>query len=392
MHNVHALLRHWMESAGLTVRVDPAGNLIGHRSANWVSTDSRVAPDAPQILLIGSHLDTVPNAGKFDGILGVLIGLAVVEATRDLALPFAVEVIGFSEEEGVRFSLPYIGSRTIAGSFEPQWLERKDENGVSLRDAITAFGLDADRIPSAAYDPTRVLGFVEAHIEQGPVLERAGLPVAAVTSIVGQSRLVVHFRGEAGHAGTMPMELRRDALVGAAKWIQTVQTTGRAVEGLRATVGRIASSPNASNVIPDQVELSLDVRHASNAVRLQAIETLLEAGRRIADTDELSFEVIQRGDSDSVSVCPRLEWLMSDCIEAQGAVCADSGRALRMASGAGHDAVIMGSRFPMAMLFIRHPGGISHHPDERVDQADVQIAIDVLVDFIKRLADQENKK
>jgi allantoate deiminase len=388
MNAVHALLRRWMEAANMSVRIDHAGNLIGRRAASSSITHNATANE-PKVLLIGSHLDTVPNAGKFDGILGVLIGLAVVEATRELALPFAIDVIGFSEEEGVRYALPYIGSRALAGVFEAAWLDRQDENGISLREAIIAFGLDPDLIPQAAYATDHVLGFVEAHIEQGPVLERAGLPVAAVTSIVGQSRLVVRFGGEAGHAGTMPMELRRDALVGAAKWIQAVQSTGLDTEGLRATVGRISAFPNASNVVPDRVDLSLDVRHALNSTRLAAIDRLLQTGRHIADADGLTFEVIQRGDSDSVNVCPRLESLLSDCIAARGAVPNEGGGPLRMASGAGHDAVIMGSRFPMAMLFIRHPGGISHHPDERVDHADVEIAIEVLVDFIKHLADQE---
>ena len=377
----------------MVVRTDDAGNLIGRRQTNGevnqVLAAFGAAVSEPKVLLIGSHLDTVPNAGKYDGILGVLIGLAVVEAVKDIALPFAIDVIGFSEEEGVRFSLPYIGSRAIAGSFEAEWLERRDEAGVSLREAITAFGLDPNNILNAAYNPSQVLGFIEAHIEQGPVLEHTGLPVASVTSIVGQSRLVVTFLGKAGHAGTTPMTMRQDALVGAATWIECVHETGCSVEGLRATVGRIAAWPNASNVIPDRVELSLDVRHASDETRLETIDKLLEAGSSIALSRGLTFEVRQRGDSDSVAVCPRLEALISESIAAHALASRNAPSPLRMVSGAGHDAVVMGSRFPMTMLFIRHPGGVSHHPDERVDCSDVQVAVEVLIEFVKRLANQE---
>lgn len=381
MRVVHATIRHWMEQAGMVIRVDAAGNIVGRRPAT--------SGVSPKVLILGSHLDTVPNAGMYDGILGVMIGLAVVESLTDEDLPFAIDVIGFSEEEGVRYSLPYIGSRAVAGSFDPLWLERVDSDGVSLREAIIAFGLDPKEICKAAYDPHEVLGFIEAHIEQGPVLERLGLPVASVSSIVGQSRLGVCFRGEAGHAGTMPMAMRHDALVGASKWILKVQELALSVEGLRATVGRMAVSPNASNVIPDRVELSLDVRHEQDSVRLAAIDQLLSHAEAIGASDGLRFEVLHRGDSGSVAGCPRLESLLRETIAAQGTHCCVDGNPLSLASGAGHDAVVMGASFPMAMLFIRHPGGISHHPDERVDQCDVEVAIQVLVDFVKRLAHQE---
>jgi len=385
MHDVHERLRRWMVDVGMKVRIDPVGNIVGRRLASDSQTTDLQATDlqATRVLLIGSHLDTVPNAGKYDGILGVLVGLAVVEALATVSLPFAIDVIGFSEEEGVRYSQPYLGSRAVAGNFDFAWLDRCDAAGISMREAVASFGQDSSKIADAAYNAADVVGYIEAHIEQGPVLERAGLPVAAVTSIVGQSRLVVRFLGAAGHAGTTPMVPRRDALVGAAKWIQEVQQTGVRTEGLRATVGRIIALPNASNVIPDYVELSLDVRHESNSIRLAAIDGLLDAGCQIAKSDDLEFSVAHRSDSRSVAVSPRLESILCESIAASGV------EPLRLASGAGHDAVVMGEQFPMAMLFVRHPGGTSHHPDERVDVEDVAVAIDVMVDFVKRLADQE---
>ena len=367
----------------MEVRVDAVGNIVGRRS---VAASPAGDQQAMLVLMIGSHLDTVPNAGKYDGILGVLVGLAVVEALGTVSLPFAIDVIGFSEEEGIRYSQPYLGSRAVAGNFDLAWLDRCDASGISMRDAITTFGQDPSKIADAAYKFTDVVGFIEAHLEQGPVLERAGLPVAVVTSIVGQSRLVVRFLGEAGHAGTTPMVPRSDALVGAAKWIQEVQQTGMQTDRLRATVGRIVAFPNASNVIPDCVELSLDVRHELELVRLAAIEELLQAGYQIAESDHLEFIVAHRCDSRSVAVSPRLKSILCESIASQGV------EPLRLASGAGHDAVVMGEQFPMAMLFIRHPGGISHHPAERVDVEDVAVAINVMVEFVKRLADQERNK
>jgi allantoate deiminase len=383
MQQVHDLLRHWMSEAGMDVRVDDAGNLVGRlQSLRALPPRSGVGV---RTLLIGSHLDTVPNAGAFDGILGVLIGLAVAESFKDQPLPFAIDVIGFSEEEGVRYAQPYLGSHAIAGSFDSSWLTRVDEAGVTMADAMIEFGLNPNGIPHAVIEPEQVIGFVETHIEQGPVLAGLEKPVGVVTSIVGQSRLVVSFEGEAGHAGTVPMTPRRDALVGASKWIQQVRKTGCSDDGLRATVGRVLVSPNASNVIPARVELSLDVRHASDEVRMSAVDDLIAAGNWFASEDDLQFAILQRSDSSSVAASPRLETLLADAVAKQGI------DVVRLASGAGHDAVVMAKRFPMSMLFIRHPGGISHHPDERVDGEDVAVAIEVLKEFIMQLAVQEQE-
>ncbi len=372
MRGVHALVGNWMQNIGMAIRVDNAGNLIG-----------RLGTERQPALMIGSHLDTVPNAGIYDGILGVTIGLAVAEALCHKSMPFAVEVIGFSEEEGVRYSQPYLGSRAIAGNFDPSWLDRLDDDGIAMRDAIANFGLHPDRIEQSSYEPSQVIGFIEPHLEQGPILENRALPVGVVSSIVGQSRLLIRFTGTAGHAGTTPMTLRRDALAGAAKWIVAVQQFGCQAEGLRATVGRIVASPNATNVIPAVVEVSLDVRHASDVTRLEAVEALVNTAHQIAAGDLLQCTVTHRNDTRSVAVSTGLESLLRESIVGHGI------EPLSLVSGAGHDAVVMGERFPMAMLFIRHPGGVSHHPDERVDVEDVAVAIDVLVDLVRRLAMQE---
>ncbi len=364
MHAVHRDLTKWMIESGMVVRVDSAGNIIGRRPAN-VGSEAR-------ILLVGSHLDTVPNAGKYDGILGVVVSLAIIDALKDDKLPFAIDVIGFSEEEGVRYSQPYIGSRAIAGTFDPSWLDRVDESGIAMREAIAQFGLDVRGISDAAYDPERVIGYIETHIEQGPVLARRGLPVAVVDAIAGQSRLMIRFAGKAGHAGTTPMVPRQDALVGAARFVQAVQEMGQKTEGLRATVGRLDVTPNASNVIPSQVDLSLDIRHTSDPVRVEAIRELLELGNAIGIRDRLDFGVIHRSDTRSVQASADLVTVLSRAIDANGI------ESITMPSGAGHDAVVMADKFPIAMLFVRHPDGISHHPDERVDEADVAKAIDVM--------------
>lgn len=377
MRTVHERLSDWMHAAGLRTRVDHAGNLIGRRPATGDAADKKV-------LLVGSHLDTVPGGGRYDGVLGVLIGLALVEALGDTPLPFHLDVIGFSEEEGVRFNKPYLGSSAIAGCFQHEWLARTDRGGASVRDAITEFGGDADRIAESAYEPDQVLGFLEPHLEQGPVLERAASPVGVVSGIVGQSRLRLEFLGEAGHAGTTPMAGRHDALVAASGFIGGVRTIASQTEGLIATVGKIDASPNAPNVIAERVELSLDVRHPRDATREAAIVELLVAAQRLAEAEGCWLNVLENTGQDAVTVDPALTTCLANAI-------ADFGHEpLRLASGAGHDAVVMASRFPVAMLFLRHPGGISHHPDERVDRDDVAVAIDVLARFVGKLARQFN--
>ena len=370
MRCVHDLLREWMEAIGMSVCLDNAGNLIGRRES----------PGARRALLVGSHLDTVPGGGRYDGVLGVLVGLAVVEALAGAELPFHLDVIGFSEEEGVRYSKPYLGSAAVAGCFDPDWLGRVDSTGVTLRDAITAFGADPSHLDDCAYAPDEVIGYVEPHLEQGPVLERAREPVGVVSGVVGQSRLRLRVVGEAGHAGTTPMAGRRDALVAAAQFVTKARQLAVESDGLRATVGHFAVFPGAPNVIPERVEFSLDVRHASDDVRERAVDQLIIAGRRIAEAERCRFEVIEKSAQGAVEVDQQLTLALADAISDVGI------QPLWLPSGAGHDAVVMAQRFPVAMLFIRHPGGVSHHPDERVERDDVAVAIDVMSRFIHKLA------
>jgi allantoate deiminase len=370
VHEVHAHLRGRMEALGMDVRTDAAGNLRGI----WQPT----RPGGPR-LIIGSHIDTVPDAGAFDGVLGVTLALEWVQLAQEIALPFPIEVIAFSEEEGVRFGLPFIGSRAVAGRFDPALLELKDAGGISVEHAIRAFGLDPGDIEAAQVDRD-VVGFVEVHIEQGPVLEAGGLSVAAVSGIVGQTRLSLQFSGHANHAGTTPMPMRRDALAAAAEWIAAVETIASRDEGLVATVGKIAVEPNAGNVIPGTARVSLDVRHPRDLRRDTAVEELVARARAIADRRRIGLELTRQMNEPAVAMDERLTSYLSDAIEAAGLP------AKSMPSGAGHDAMVMSTRVPAAMLFLRSPGGISHHPAEIVREEDVEASLDVSLKFLERLA------
>ena len=341
MHEVHKIVRCWMEEAGLTARVDAVGNLRG------------VYGDGPR-LMIASHLDTVPHAGAFDGILGVTIAIALVEQRP----PCSIEVAAFSEEEGVRFGVPFIGSRALVG--DPVM-----DAGVLA--AISHFGLDPARIPEAVLDP-EVKGYLEFHIEQGPVLENLGAPVGVVEAIAGMSRWELRFDGKANHAGTTPMNLRRDALACAAEWIGLVEHVAQTTEGLVATVGKIDVLPGAGNVIPGLVTASLDVRHALDEVRERALNVMLDGAEHIARRRELSVTGESRLEQAAVAL---------DFETVEEAVRCCGLPVHRMVSGAGHDAMILAQKVPAAMLFLRSPGGISHHPDESVLAEDVDAALAV---------------
>jgi allantoate deiminase len=370
VREVHALLRGRMEALGMTVSVDAAGNLRGL----WRPPGSRA-----RRLILGSHIDAVPNAGAFDGILGVTLALECAEIAQELKLPLPIEIIAFSEEEGVRFSVPFIGSRAAAGRFDPALLKLKDADGVTLEDAIRAFGLDPGEIEKAAIDED-ALGFLEVHIEQGPVLEAEDLQVAAVTAILGQTRYTLTWTGHANHAGTTPMHLRRDALAGAAEWMIAVESIALRTEGLVATVGHVDVEPNAGNVIAGVVRVSLDVRHANDHARKAAVETFLAQAEAIAARRRLIFECARQMDQPAVPMDERLTAFLAEAIEAAGLT------VKRMPSGAGHDAMVMAARVPTAMLFLRSPGGISHHPDETVREEDVAAALGVCRKFLERLA------
>ena len=380
MRSVHDRLTSWMEAATMEVQVDHAGNLIGKRRA--AAENHVVERESSRTLLIGSHLDTVPNAGRYDGILGVVAGVAVVEALGNQPLPFDIDVIGFSEEEGVRFATPYIGSHAAAGTFDAQWLDRVDEEGQTLRSVIEAYGLSSNQTPQACYDPARVIGFVEPHIEQGPWLNSIDRPVGVVEAIAGQTRLMIAFDGKAGHAGTTPMTMRSDALVAAARWIAEVNDYANRTADLRATVGQIDVTPNARNVIPGRVKLSADIRHSKDPIRSKAVEELCNRAEALSSAHGVTFSLLEQQSQSATTMDANLTNLLSGTIS-------DSGTGLvSLPSGAGHDAVVMAKRFPTAMLFIRQPSGISHHPDEDVQHSDVAIAIEVLVRFVDQLAQQ----
>jgi len=359
MHEVHARLRDWMEQAGMTVSVDAVGNVRGCYAARQ--------PSAPR-LFIGSHLDTVPRAGAYDGILGVVLGVALVDLLNSRRLKFHIEVVGFSEEEGLRFGVPFIGSRTFIGDIDDELLGRRDAKGITVTDAIRAFGLDPSQI-GAAEAGRDALAYFEFHIEQGPVLEDLGLPLGVVEGIAGQSRFSVVFEGQANHAGTTPMHLRRDALAGAAEWISAVEQEARGTGGLVATVGRLEAEPGAGNVIPGLVRTTLDVRHADDATRKPAIERLRHHAGEIAARRGLSVYWKHLLDQAGVKMDASLSRLLERAVDASAYP------VHRMTSGAGHDAMIVARRMPTAMLFLRSPGGISHHSRETVLAEDVEAAL-----------------
>jgi allantoate deiminase len=359
-----------MEALGMTVHLDDAGNLRGIYRPEGTSGKR---------LILGSHIDTVPDAGAFDGVLGVILALECVDLVRELHLPLAIEVIAFSEEEGVRFGVPFLGSRAVAGRFDHALLALKDAEGVTLEGAIRAYGLDPTRITDSAVDED-TLGFVEIHIEQGPVLEAEILSVAAVTGIVGQTRLTLELAGQANHAGTTPMNLRRDALAGAAEWIAAVEKLAKHTEGLVATVGRIEVSPNATNVVAGTALMTLDARHPHDAVRLGSVNALIETANAITDRRSLAMQCTPQMDQPAVSMDERMTAYFVDAMEAAGFP------PKRMHSGAGHDAMVMASRMPTAMLFLRSPGGISHNPAESVRTEDVEAALQVMRVFLQRVA------
>jgi allantoate deiminase len=374
VRQVHKCLAGWMHDAGLHVRVDALGNLIGRRPA---------ARDDALVFVVGSHIDTVPDAGKYDGVLGVLLAVAAAHALADRRCRTALDAIAFSEEEGVRYRTPYLGSRAVCGRFDPALLDHTDADGVTLAQALRDYGLDPAAIPAAAYPSGQVVGYLEAHIEQGPVLEALDLSLGVVEAIVGQARYWLTVTGQAGHAGTLPMEHRRDALAAAAEFVSAVERTARTTPGLRATVGSLTVAPGAVNVVPGEVRLSLDVRHAENTVRTRAVAELLDQAQSIAADRRLELAIEPVADQPAVRCDPGMSERLAAAIQSAGHA------PHRLVSGAGHDAVVMAGLCPAAMLFLRSPGGVSHHPDERVRPEDVRAALDVMVRFLAAELDED---
>ncbi len=378
MRRANDLVAGWMRQAGMTAREDAAGNLIGHYPAT--------AADAKTFLL-GSHLDTVSDAGKFDGPLGVLVALACVQKLRSekRRLPFALDVIAFADEEGVRFHTSYLGSRAMTGAVVPTEFQRVDASGVTLAEALRKFGGNPKAIASCRRRRKQLLGYAEVHIEQGPVLEAKRLPVGVVTAIAGQSRIEVAFHGQAAHAGTTPMRRRRDALCAAAEFILAVNATARRVPGLVATVGQIAAHPGACNVIPGRVVLSLDARHQQDSTRTQACGQIRRAASLIARSHGCTAQWTPVQSTPAVPCAANLSTMLAAGIRRAGH------KVLRLPSGAGHDAAVMAAVTPVTMLFVRCRGGVSHHPDESVAEDDVRVAVTVLNDFLHLLAEQHER-
>lgn len=370
-----ALAEQWMRDAGLATRRDTIGNLIGRLEGE--------RPGLPA-LAIGSHLDTVRDAGRWDGPLGVLLAIDQAAARGGAALPFALEAVVFADEEGLRFPTAYLGSHVWAGLWDDAELAFTDPAGVTVEEAIRAMGGDPARVGEGARAPGELLGWCEAHIEQGTRLERAGLPVGVVTSIQSHTRCLVTFRGQAGHAGTTAMDARRDALLAAAEWALVVEAEALATEGLVATVGRLTVGPGAANVIPGIASASLDLRHPDDGTRRSAIAALTTRAKDIAASRGVTVEWAQHTDNASVAFSPRLQELLARAVEETTGAAAP-----RLASGAGHDAAPLSRITDVSMLFVRCKDGISHNPAESVSGDDVAAAVAALDRFVDLLAADE---
>ncbi len=373
MLRANELVGSWMTAAGGSVRVDVAGNLVG----TWRGAGAR-----NEMLLLGSHLDTVRDAGAFDGPLGIVVAIAALQRlrARGVELPFDVDVIGFSDEEGLRFGTAYLGSRAVAGELKRSLLDLQDADGIRIREALQAFGGDPDHIERASRRDDRLLGYVEVHIEQGPVLEKLGEPLGVVSAISGATRLGVTFIGRPGHAGTVPMSQRRDALATAAGWMLTVETLARSGDGLVATIGQIEAFPGAPNVVPGRVSLTLDVRHADDTERQRAVRMMCERATEQASLRGVTVEFEELLDMPTVAV----DGALSDRLRA--AMTAHGLTPVELPSGAGHDAVALARITPVAMLFVRCAGGLSHHPDESVEPEDAEAALEVLTEVLRAMA------
>ena len=361
------LISQWMSDAQLSTHVDPAGSVVGQSK-----------PDCARTLVMGSHLDTVPNAGAYDGILGVLLGIQAAQLLNLADLPFNLELIGFAEEEGVRFGTTLMTSKARAGQWDEQWWQTQDSQGTTLAQAFTEFGLSPADIAKAC--PAKdLLGYLEVHIEQGPVLDGLDLPVGVVTGIAAARRFKLKLSGQAGHAGTVPMTMRKDALVGAAQCVLHADALAREL-GIVATVGQLQPTPGAINVIAGSAELSLDVRSLDiNLVSqfVQSFSTTMDA--QLAAMG-LGFEMVQIHDADAALCAPMLQAAFANEISDLGL------EPHHLSSGAGHDAMVMADLCDIGMLFVRCAGGVSHHPSESVTVADVAWALTVLVNTIQQLA------
>jgi allantoate deiminase len=367
--DANALVLAWMRDAGMTAHVDAMGNCVGRYEG--------ARPGLP-CLMLGSHLDTVRDAGQYDGMLGVLSAIECVGALNATGtrLPFAIEVIGFGDEEGVRFGSTLLGSRAIAGTFDPALLAKTDADGMTMREALTKFELDPTQYATAAHSPAQVLAYAELHIEQGPVLEAAGLPVGVVTAINGGYRFTIELTGMAGHAGTVPMGLRRDALAAAAECVVAVERIAGSMPDVVGTVGRIEARPGAMNVIPGKAQFSLDVRAPTDDKRHAAIAAIRAEFAAIAQRRNVDLAVTPLWEAKTSPCAPAMQEQIATAIHAEGI------RVHRLPSGAGHDGMAIIDIAPIGMLFVRCKGGISHNPAEAVTLDDVATGLRVFARFI----------
>jgi allantoate deiminase len=360
----------WMREAGMQASLDAIGNACGRYEGE--------RPGLP-CLMLGSHLDTVRDAGRYDGMLGVISAIECVDflSKTGKRLPFAIEIVGFGDEEGVRFGTTLLGSRAVAGTLDPSVFEARDANGASMAEAMRGFGLDPQRVAEVARKKGGVLAYAELHIEQGPVLEAEGHPVGVVTAINGFSRLRVTLRGLAGHAGTVPMSLRRDALAGAAECVLAVEKVAKGNPELVGTVGRIEARPGAINVIPGEVMFTVDVRAPEDPLRDEAVSSIRSDVEKISKERRLACEIESLQEFGVTACSPWLMEQMDRAVKRQGF------KLRRLPSGAGHDGMALGAITDICMLFVRCKGGISHNPLEAITEADAAAGAKVLLDFIE---------
>jgi hydantoinase/carbamoylase family amidase len=373
--NVAGELVALMKYAGLATEIDAVGNIVGRYKSE--------APGA-KTFIVGSHYDTVRNAGKYDGRLGILTGLVVIEelVRQGRRLPFDLELIAFSEEEGVRFSAPYIGSSAVAGRFDPAMLERKDGGGMPLAEVIRESGFDLDAIPRIARSRDKLLGYLEVHIEQGPVLLDEGLPAGIVSAIAGNVRNVVTIEGEAGHAGTVPMGSRHDALAAASEIVLFVEKRCSQLgqKDLVGTVGRLSVPNSAINVIPRRCEFTLDIRSGGDALRDAAVADIFAEMEQIAKRRGVSLSTKELLRAPAVPCSPRLQSELAAAFVRAGV------KPRTLPSGAGHDAVMFDGLTDLAMIFVRcGNGGVSHSPRETITAEDADVAARILLDVLINL-------
>ncbi|MHB1228865.1 MAG: allantoate amidohydrolase [Halothiobacillus sp.] len=375
-----ALAEQWMQTAGMNTGVDAAGNLWGRYPAN---VSDHFTPKFVPIptLILGSHLDTIPNAGKFDGILGVVCAIEVIARLHaaQKTLPFHIDVVGFGDEEGVRFPASMLGCRAVCGQWQDEWFVLTDIEGITLNEALVQQGLNPAEIVNASRANEPLIGYWEIHMEQGPVLENISLPVGIVSAIAGARRYTITLEGEAGHAGTVPMNLRRDALTAAAELVLAIEKIGCA-QGIVATVGHIQAYPNAVNVIPAQVECTLDIRSVDDLLIDEVMNLITAASHAIATKRSIGIQWQKYHDAPAKHCAPKFRQLFEHAItQLNLPVCT-------LPSGAGHDAMLMADITDMAMLFVRCKGGISHHPDEFVAAEDAEVAVQTLLLALDELA------